>query len=101
MRRPVRRPVWEDAYTVIEPQINASSIHVWPFDPGLPIDVRFFTMRREADIRMNYHDYFEMLYIHSGEVEYQIGGRVHSLRPSSTASPGWICTVEMRPLFGA
>ena len=72
MSQPIRKAVWQDAYAVIEPQINASGVHEWNFDPSFPIDLRFFVMRRESDIRLNHHSYFELLYVHSGEVEYQV-----------------------------
>lgn len=72
--RPVRKANWEDAYSVIEPQINAAGLHIWPFEPSFPIDVRFMVMRREADIRMNRHNYLELLYLHSGEITYQVEG---------------------------
>lgn len=80
MLRPIRKPVWEDAYAVIEPQINASGVHEWRFDPSFPFDLRFFVMRREADIRLNHHTYFEVLYVYSGEVEYQVCDHLYSLR---------------------
>jgi len=78
--RPVRKFHWEDAYSIIEPQINAAGLHEWPFDAAFPIDVRFLTMRREAEIRMNFHDYMEVLYLHSGEVTCQIGERQFPLK---------------------
>lgn len=69
------RTHWEDAYSVIEPQINAQMIHVWPFFTEFPIDVRFLKFGRKHDIRLNRHDYFEILYLHSGEVVYEVQGR--------------------------
>lgn len=80
MLRPVRKLVWEDAYSVINPQITASGVHEWHFDRSFPIDLRFFVMRREADIRLNHHAYFELLHVTSGEVEYQVGDRNYTLR---------------------
>jgi AraC-like DNA-binding protein/quercetin dioxygenase-like cupin family protein len=81
MLRSSQKITWEDAYSIIEPQINASAVHVWRFDESFPIDVRHFIMRREADIRMNRHDYFELLYLHSGEVTYEVGGERHPMKP--------------------
>ncbi len=80
MLRPVRKLVWEDAYSVINPQLTASGVHEWNFDRSFPIDLRFFIMRREADIRLNHHAYFELLHVTSGEVEYQVGDRNYTLR---------------------
>jgi AraC-like DNA-binding protein/quercetin dioxygenase-like cupin family protein len=81
MLRSGHRVVWEDAYAVIEPQITASAVHVWHFEESFPVDVRHFILRREADIRLNRHDYFELLYLHSGEVTYEVAGERHPMKP--------------------
>jgi AraC-like DNA-binding protein/quercetin dioxygenase-like cupin family protein len=78
MRAPSKHP-WEDAYSVIEPQINADSVHVWPFQPEFPIDVRFLKFAPKSDIRMNRHDYCEILYVVSGAVTYQVQDQFYSL----------------------
>jgi len=72
--RPLVRTHWEDAYSIIEPQINAQMVHVWPFFTEFPIDVRFLKFGQKRDIRLNRHDYFEILYLHSGEVDYEVQG---------------------------
>jgi AraC-like DNA-binding protein/mannose-6-phosphate isomerase-like protein (cupin superfamily) len=58
----------------IETQINAEGVHIWPFEGELPIDVRFLAIERRP-VRMNRHDYFELLYCHSGEVAFQVQER--------------------------
>lgn len=78
--RPALRQPWEDAYAVIEPQINADSVHVWPFHPEFPVDVRFLRFAPKIDIRMNRHDYFELLYVCSGAVTYQVQNQFYPLR---------------------
>jgi AraC-like DNA-binding protein/quercetin dioxygenase-like cupin family protein len=78
MRRSPKYP-WEDAYAVIEPQITADSVHVWPFTPEFPIDVRFLRFAPKHDIRMNRHEYFELLYVFSGEVTYQVQDRLYEV----------------------
>lgn len=75
MRSPVQ-PAWEDAYSVIEPQINAQMVHTWPLSPEFPIDIRFLKYDRKRGIRLNRHDYFEVQYLHSGEVVYEVQGRL-------------------------
>jgi AraC-like DNA-binding protein/mannose-6-phosphate isomerase-like protein (cupin superfamily) len=72
--------VWEDAYSAIEPQINADGVHEWRFHSEFPIDVRFLKFGRKRDIRLNRHDYFEMLYVQSGEVTYEVQGEEYHLR---------------------
>ena len=32
-----------DQYRLLQPQITAEGIHVWPFDSVLPVDLRFQT----------------------------------------------------------
>ncbi|MEJ2009625.1 MAG: AraC family transcriptional regulator [Acidobacteriota bacterium] len=66
---------WEDACAVINPQISADGNHEWPFDPTFPIEVRFFRFGGVNRIRMNRHDYAELLYLLSGELTWQIQDR--------------------------
>lgn len=62
---------WQNQYSVIAPQINAEGIHLWPFDVAFPMDVQFFS-HASKDVRMNRHDYFELLFLYSGESVLQI-----------------------------
>jgi AraC-like DNA-binding protein/quercetin dioxygenase-like cupin family protein len=71
---------WERAYAIIEPQIDKEGIHRWPFDPLLPIDVRFFIFGPRGVVRMNRHDYLEIVYILQGEVKFQIQQRFVTAR---------------------
>lgn len=80
MRRSPRYP-WEDAHSVIEPQITADSVHVWPFTPEFPADVRFLRFAPKGEIRMNRHEYFELLYVFSGAVTYRVQDRTYHVGP--------------------
>lgn len=66
---------WEDAYSVITPQITADGNHERPFDPSFPIEVRFFRFGGRNRIRMNRHEYSELLFLLSGELTWQIQDR--------------------------
>ncbi len=55
----------QDQFPLVEPQINAEGVHVWPFDPAFPIDVPFLTVDGH-NVRMNRHDYFEIIYLCDG-----------------------------------
>jgi AraC family transcriptional activator of pobA len=69
---PVRHePTWESVLPVIEPQITHRGLHVWPFDPAFPVDVRFFVLNRDREIPLLRPDHLEVIYIESGEVVYQ------------------------------
>src|SRR5215467_9565239 len=71
---------WERMISVVEPQINAEGIRVYPFDPSFPIDVRFFTYASCENTRMNRHDYFEVVYISSGKTAFQIQDRCYEVQ---------------------
>ncbi len=73
--QPLSRIHWEDAYSIIAPQITAEMAHIWPFFADFPIDVRFLRFGPKRDIRLNWHEYFEILYLQSGEVAYEVQGR--------------------------
>jgi AraC-like DNA-binding protein/mannose-6-phosphate isomerase-like protein (cupin superfamily) len=60
-----RRPL-KDTFSLVEPQINAEGIHIWPFDVSCPVDVIFMTTHDRQRVRMNRHGYFEVLYLCSG-----------------------------------
>jgi AraC-like DNA-binding protein len=62
---------WESALRVIEPQITNQGLHVWPFNPSFPLDVRFFLLNRERDIPAVRPNHLEVIYIESGEVVYE------------------------------
>jgi AraC-like DNA-binding protein/quercetin dioxygenase-like cupin family protein len=64
--------VWENAHSIVDPQTNAEGIHVWPFDHSFPVDVRHFLFTKRRNIRLRRHDYFELLYVESGELAYQV-----------------------------
>ncbi|MDX2153183.1 MAG: AraC family transcriptional regulator [Bryobacteraceae bacterium] len=71
---------WEDVRSVVEPQVNAEGVHVWPFDAGFPIDVRFFRFARYGDVRPRRHDYFELLYMERGQLKAHIHDSQFDLR---------------------
>ena len=69
------RNKWEDANLFIAPNINAAGVHAWRFDPALPIDVRFWTFGKYTPIRMNRHEYFELVLVDSGEITFEVLNR--------------------------
>ena len=79
---------WESALRVIEPQISNSGVHVWPFEPSFPLDVRFFLLNRKHDIPMHRPDHLEVIYIESGEVVYESQKRECLLRKGDIVIAG-------------
>lgn len=71
---------WEPAVPIIEPQIKDTGLHVWPFNPSFPVDVRFFLLNRQHDIPLHHPDHLELIYIESGEVVYQSWDREYLLQ---------------------
>ena len=63
---------WENVHEVVDSQIRADGSHVWPFNPAFPVEVRSFVFGRKRNIRLTRHNYFELLYVHSGEATYQV-----------------------------
>ncbi len=73
---------------MVEPQINAEGVHVWPFDPSFPVEVRFLSSGPRSHVRMNRHDYFEILYLCAGKADLQIQNRVLPFREGDLAVVG-------------
>ncbi len=76
----VKRITWEDAYDIVVPQINAEGLLTWDFDSSLPVQVRFYTYDRRRDYRLCRHDYFEIFYLHSGELLFQVADKTYPMK---------------------
>ena len=72
---PIHALRWEDDRSVVRTQIKGDGLHIWPFDPTFPIDVRSLTFAADRDRPLTRHDYFELLYVYSGKALYQFEGR--------------------------
>ena len=66
----------KNCFTLVEPQINAEGIHVWPFDVSCPIEVLFLNEDGRHKVRMNRHGYFEVLYLCAGAADCHIQDRL-------------------------
>jgi AraC-like DNA-binding protein len=71
---------WENAFSLIDPQINAEGVHIWPFDHACPVDARFYVYDKQHHIRLNRHDYFEVFYLEKGELVCRIQDRLFTMR---------------------
>lgn len=72
----VPRKSCKDHFSIVEPQISAEGVHVWPFDVSCPVDVLFLSESGRKHGRMNRHRYFEILYLCSGLAECHIQDRI-------------------------
>jgi AraC-like DNA-binding protein len=84
----VPRRSCEDQFQLVEPQINAEGVHLWPFDSSFPIDVRFLSSDGRHNVRMNRHDYFELLYLCAGTANLHIQDRLLPFEEGSLAVIG-------------
>jgi AraC-like DNA-binding protein len=66
---------WSESFSTIAPQIRADGVHIWPFDPSFPIDITFQVFGDRQPVRMNRHDYFEIVYVMNGEITCQVAER--------------------------
>jgi mannose-6-phosphate isomerase-like protein (cupin superfamily) len=67
---------YRNQFDLVEPQINAEGVHIWPFDAPCPADVLFLTVDDRNKVRMNRHRYFEVLYLCSGSANCHIQDRL-------------------------
>lgn len=70
---------WENIHAVIESQTRADGMHVRPFPPSFPMEVKFLSFSRSQSIRLKRHEYFELLYVYAGSGGYQVQGRELSI----------------------
>ena len=85
--RAPRKPL-KDTFSLVEPQINAEGIHIWPFNKACPVDVLFMTTHDRQRVRMNRHGYFEILYLCSGYGACHIQDRLLPFREGDLAVIG-------------
>lgn len=77
-----------DHFSLVEPQINAEGVHIWPFDSSCPVDVLFLTVDDRHRVRMNRHAYFEVLYLCSGSANCHIQDRLLAFNEGDLAIIG-------------
>lgn len=68
--------LWKGMYEFTEPGINAEGIRVYPFEPTFPIDVSFQKASGPRLVRLNRHEFFEIIFMYSGNSEIQVRERV-------------------------
>lgn len=79
---------YRDQFTLVEPQINAEGVHIWPFSAPCPVDVLFLTVDDRQRVRMNRHGYFEVLFLCSGSANCHIQDRLLPLNEGDLAIVG-------------
>jgi AraC-like DNA-binding protein/mannose-6-phosphate isomerase-like protein (cupin superfamily) len=78
----------KDTFSLVEPQINAEGVHIWPFEKSCPVDVLFMTTHDRQRVRMNRHGYFEIIYLCSGHGACHIQDRMLPFQEGDVAVIG-------------
>jgi AraC-like DNA-binding protein/mannose-6-phosphate isomerase-like protein (cupin superfamily) len=70
-------PSWRqsDQFLLVEPQINAQNVHVWPFDAAVPIELRLLDSDGDRTVSKNRHDYFEIFVVCDGATSIIVDDR--------------------------
>lgn len=71
---------WEKADLVVEPQISAEGVHSYQFDPTCPIELGFHVHTGRHHVRMNRHNYVELIYVCEGQGDFRIQDRLYHLK---------------------
>ena len=66
---------YQDLYALIPSQIDSDGIHLWPFDPTCPVDVRFWSFEHPVSLPLSRHEYMEILFVPSGELRLEVENR--------------------------
>ena len=72
--------LWQNAHSLIDPLINSRGFYSWSFNPLFPVDVRFYTLDKCVGLRMNRHDYLELVYLSQGEMTLQVHRRYFNVK---------------------
>src|SRR5690242_2658256 len=67
---------WKAMYGFTEPGINAEGVRLYPFDTSFPIDVSFQKALGPKLVRLNRHEFFEIIYMYSGNTKIQVRDRI-------------------------
>lgn len=87
---------WEKAAPKINARINAEGRHDWPFDPEFPLATPHLLFGSEEVIRMNRHDYYELLIALDAGMVFQVQNRFVPLEPGDLLVMG--SSLYHRPL---
>ena len=79
---------YQNGFSLIEPHINPEGVHVWSFNASCPIDVLFLTDDVRHPMRMNRHEYFEVVYLCSGSAVCHVEDRIFPFEEGDLAVIG-------------
>ena len=79
---------WERVNSLVDRQINAQHLHIWPFPHSCLVDVRFLIMDRRHSIPKHRPDHLEVVVFESGEMGYEYEDRLSTLRKDDVLVAG-------------
>jgi AraC-like DNA-binding protein/mannose-6-phosphate isomerase-like protein (cupin superfamily) len=77
-----------DQFRLLQPQINAQRVHVWPFDEKVPIELHLLEGDWNRTVSKNRHDYFEIFVVCSGATSFIVEDRHLPMQPGDMAIVG-------------
>lgn len=79
---------WERVSSLVDRQINAEHLHVWPFPHTCPVDVRFLILDRRHEVPLHRPDHLEVVLFEFGEMGYEFENRISTLRKNDILVAG-------------
>jgi AraC-like DNA-binding protein/mannose-6-phosphate isomerase-like protein (cupin superfamily) len=79
---------YQNGFSLVEPHINPEGVHLWSLNASCPIDVLFLTEDARPPMRMNRHEYFEVLYLCSGSAVCHVENRIFPFEEGDLAVIG-------------
>ena len=78
----------KDQFHLIEPQINAQNVHVWPFESSVPVELQLLDSDGCRSVSKNRHDYFEIFVVCSGVTSFIVEDRMMPMQTGDMAIVG-------------
>jgi AraC-like DNA-binding protein len=63
---------WKREYPFVEPEISAEGVRLYPFERSFPLDISFLYISGRKHVRINRHEFFEVMYMYGGSTQIQI-----------------------------
>lgn len=80
--------IWEDARSLVDSQIDANQLHIWPFSRSFPVDVRFVVLDRREEVPAHQPDHLEVVVVESGRAGYEVNGHTTEIKQNDVLLVG-------------
>jgi hypothetical protein len=82
---------WQKAYSVIDSRTDTNGLFSWSFDPLFPVDGRHYAYNNRKYLRLNRHDYFELMSVLQSRMLFQVQSQRFDLGPGDLIVIGSMC----------